>query len=213
MSEIEHEDLHEAFVTIVNIVEPTHCYYDGTYEGHFSESDVNSGSPTHMWPMTVDELETSYKQASSSTWASAGPRKYGNHAYLACDKAYFNRVSAERAAAVLVHEVTHISCGSFTDVQSGSHPPRFWELMCAYANRLFSHLDELEAFLGEIDREGFLDECVQDPNSAMVDRRRETVEERREKMRDDLRRSYRRAKCDPSATEQATLMDVAGNSG
>lgn len=178
------EDYHDAFVAAVNHIEPEHSHYNGTHQYEIRRKD---GDPHEMWPMALSELETTAKKSTSSKWATAGPRsKQGNHAKFAIDIDYFERHSTERCAAIIVHEVTHITVGSFTTVQAGGHPPRFWETYCEYAERIQDRLDVMGQYIGDIDREGFLEEVAEGPNGTMVDRRYETVEERKALMRERL---------------------------
>jgi len=144
---LEREDIHDAFIAAVNHIEPEHAHYNGTHKRERYQKD---GDPLGMWPMKLSELQTSYRRADSNTWASAGPRSTkGNVAGFSSDLSYFQRVLPARRAAVIVHEVTHITAGSFTDVQGGGHPPRFWETFAEYARRIEDDLDILEPYIGQ----------------------------------------------------------------
>jgi len=160
--QMDREDLLDAFLTVLNICEPDHPYSDDVYP--VSRSEVNYG----------------YKKASSNTWASCGPRfdRRSDVVGYSVDKAYMNRVSTERHLAVLVHEVTHVSEGSVSD--GSIHNPAFWREMMFNAWHVRESWDEIRRAFDNPDKEQFITEVITDPNGSMVDRRMETVRERKQ---------------------------------
>ena len=159
---MDRDDLLEAFLTVLNICEPDHPYTDDPYP--VSRSDVDYG----------------YKKESSNVWASCGPKYvgYSKTVIYKVDKAYMNRVSTERHLAVLTHEVTHVTENSGTE--GSTHNPAFWKEMMFNAWQLRESWDEIQQVFENPDKEQFITEVIEDPNKSMVDRRMETVRERKQ---------------------------------
>lgn len=166
-NQLSREDVLEEFLVVLNVCQPEHPHIDDPY------------------PVSEDEVEYTWNRRDSNIWATCGPRPGPIKVKFSADRSYFNRRSAECRLAVLVHEVTHVYHCSSGKGDAG-HPPDFWREMAFYALEARDSIDEIRDVMGEVDLEGFLEECVEDPNQSMVDLRRETVEERREEMRDLL---------------------------
>jgi hypothetical protein len=151
---------------VLNICEPSHPYHCDPY------------------PVSEDDIEYSW---TSRYCAKCGPRRGRNVAYFAINTEYANSCSPESYLSLLTHEVTHITEGGHTD--GGGHNPAFWREVAFHALLVRDSWERIEAaFSGDVSVESYLDLVVRDPNSAVVDRRHETVEERKKKMADLLSR-------------------------
>lgn len=161
--QMNRSDMLDAFVAVVNICEPDH--------------------PTKIdpYPITADEVEFSWTTA---YFAKCGPR-YGNDvAYYAVNTDYVSRQSTERHLALLAHEVSHITEGSHTD--GAIHNKAFWREMAFNATEMRDSWDRIESVFGDCCVELFEEEVIADPNGATVDKRIQTVEERKQKMQDQI---------------------------
>ena len=162
----EREDMHDLFVLVVNTVEPEHPYKDNPY------------------PITKDQVEFGWCQSTSWTWARCGPRNgYNKVAGFSCDIKYFNKQSLERILTVMGHEVTHITEGSHTD--GSVHNQAFWREMVFNCTEIMDNVEVFEDWFGEdLVVSEIAHEVIDDPNASMVDRRTETVEERKQENRE-----------------------------
>lgn len=175
----EREDMTELFCIVANICRPDHSYLG-----------------QDAYPMSKDEVHETWKQSRSSYNASCGPRQnkdVSHHktrkykAKFAVDIEYFNRKSIERILTVIIHEVAHLAEGYHTE--GSSHNPAFWQTYIENAKHILDNMHRMEIWFGErfIDREEFIDELREDPNSSMVDKRMETVSERKNKIEKELK--------------------------
>lgn len=140
---LSHDDIKRAFLTVINITKPSHPYQSKPYP--ISESDINY----------------SYKQRTSSYYASCGPKKRkGNVVIFKADKHYFNNVCPERILAILTHEITHVTVGSHSTVESGSHPPRFWREFGFNAHILLDSWDEIQTVFGDVSKKDFIGQII-----------------------------------------------------
>lgn len=158
---LDRGNLLEAFLTVLNICEPEHPYCDDPY------------------PLTADDVDYGYKQSSGRYYASCGPRKpyKGYTVGYSVDKQYMNRASTPRHLAVLTHEVTHVTEGSHTE--GSIHNKAFWREMMFNAWHVRESWGEIEEQFGPVNKDFFIEEVIHDPNPSMVDRRTETVQERK----------------------------------
>ena len=114
--------------------------------------------------VTEDYIETTYKK---SNWASMYTSDYTME--LGMQTEWWYNHSREERFVVIVHELTHI--------KHPHHKPEFWDSMIDNLR----DIAESDKFR-ELDWEKVTDMAIRDPNSACVDRRSESVEERKEKM-------------------------------
>ena len=135
---LTHEDIKNTLVFLVNIVEPEHPYYENAY------------------PVTNDEISYSYKKSSSSYYASCGPRSRPEKVGFSADKTYFNNVHAERLLAIYAHEMTHITVGRHSSVESGSHPPRFWREFGFNAHVMLDNWEKIQSKFGDVSKRDFI---------------------------------------------------------
>lgn len=136
---LTHEDIKEAFVNVINIVQPEHPYLN------------------YLYPLDKEQIKYSYKQKSSSYYASCGPRRNRNKTVLfKADKYYFNSAEPERILAILVHEVTHVTVGGHSNVENGSHPPRFWREFGFNAHLLLDDWDKITRMFGPVSKRKFI---------------------------------------------------------
>lgn len=166
--ELTHEDIEAVFCELVNIVEPDHPYY--------------SDSP---YPITPSDVKYGYKQASSSLYASCGPRrKYkSNIVSFSADLESFNNRTENELLAVYTHEMTHITVGSHSDEEHGGHPPRFWREMGFNAHLLLDNWDEVSQIFPNATKEGFIGRIISNEiNPYNIDRRYGDVTKRRQEM-------------------------------
>jgi hypothetical protein len=156
-AEMGREDALDAFIAVLNVVQPSHPY----------------GDP---YPVTRDDVEYGVTR---SYLARCGPRKYGRKVSYKTRMTYINQCSRERHLALLTHEVTHITVGSHSEQQGGVHPPRFWTEMAVNALIVQESLSngDLARVFPDADPDRFLEEVVEDPNGSTVDRRYWTVAE------------------------------------
>jgi|AntRauMinimDraft_2_1070382.scaffolds.fasta_scaffold00263_15 hypothetical protein len=140
---LTHEDIKYLFKTVINIVEPSHPYH---YE---------------PYPVNESEIDYSYKKKNSSYYASCGPRKNRNTVVgFSADKYYFNHSSPEHILGILVHEVTHVTVGRHSSVESGSHPPRFWREFGFNAHIMLDSWDEVEQTFGPVSKRNFIGNII-----------------------------------------------------
>lgn len=162
-------DALEAFLAVCNTVEPPHPYEDEPYP--LSGTDVAYG-------------------VTRSYFARCGPRKPDAPHTVAYSTrlTYLQEISRERHLALLTHEVTHVTVGSHSDREHGSHPPRFWDWMATNAEIVADELRRgaLAERFPDADVDVYLDELIADPNASTVDRRYWTVAECRDHLADRL---------------------------
>lgn len=164
---LTHAQIEQIFCDLVNIVEPEHPYTDDPY------------------PITPDDVKYGYKQASSSLYASCGPRSdyKGNVVSFSADKSTFNERDSNEVLAMYVHEMTHITVGSHSDTEGGGHPPRFWREMAFNAHLLLDGWDEVTEIFPDATKEGFIGRIISNEiNKFNIDRRYGSVQLRRHEM-------------------------------
>lgn len=169
MRDKDREFYTDLFVRVANICQPQHPKRDIDY------------------PLDRDDIKQTWKRSDSNSWAHVATYPNEKSVYVvkyAVDIGYFNRKSKERILAITVHEATHIEEGSHTP--GSAHHPRFWEAMCKNGKAVLKNMDMIEPFFN-IDRNNFIEEMIDDPNSYMVDERMETATERKNKMWEDLK--------------------------
>lgn len=160
-------DFLDLFIDVLKLCRPDHPYHsENVYE-----------------ELTRDQIKFSHCKSSSTTWARCGPRRSPHVAFYAIDLAYFQNVRFERALAITVHEITHITIGTQNPGRRAPmHPPAFWNEMAFHAMVVLDHLDELSAKWGFISPEVFRQQIITDPNDYMVDNRSETLDEVQDRM-------------------------------
>jgi len=144
------DDALDAFLAVVNAVEPKHPYYDSPYP--VDREDINFG-----WTRTY--------------FARCGAAKGSHKINYSTRMSYVNEISRERHLALITHEITHIS--TRREYGFSKHPPEFWFRMSKHALQLLDKLEnsDLNEFFPETDIDTYQTEVVQDPNSTTVDRR------------------------------------------
>lgn len=165
--ELTHEQIESIFCDLVNIVEPEHPFVDDPY------------------PITPHDVKYGYKQASSSKYASCGPRRtYNRHTVsFSADKETFNFRTSDEVLAMYVHELTHITVGSHSDQEGGGHPPRFWREMGFYAHLLLDNWEDVTDIFSDATKEGFIGQIISNEiNPYNIDRRYGSVTVRRHEM-------------------------------
>lgn len=175
MKDKDREFYTKLFVRVANICRPTNPDY-----------------PNFEYPMRVDDVHQTWKRSDSSSWAHLGrytPSYIGveptEFVKYAVDLDYFNSQSKERVLTITVHEVTHIEEGSHT---AGSvHNPTFWESMISNGREVIVKIDLVEPFIGEVNINNFVEEMADDPNRTMIDLRMETVDDRKNKIWNELK--------------------------
>lgn len=167
------DDALAAFVAVVNVVRPPHPYHDSPY------------------PVDPDDVDYGVTRTYLAR-CGPHPERSGYEVGYSTRLTFVNEVSRERHLAVLVHEVTHITAGSHSSNQHGSHPPRFWRKMALHAVLMYKSLNEgrLREMFPDADAEVFLREVINEPNKSTVDRRYWTVTECQREVA-DLVNSYK----------------------
>lgn len=164
---MDRTDALDAFIAVVNVVEPEHRYEDSPY------------------PITRDDVDYGVTR---TNLGSCGPRRKESEQTVGYSTrlTYITSCSREEHLALLTHELTHVSIGSYTSEQHGKHPPRFWKRMAFYAIDVYRSLEdgELAAVFPDADPERYLDEVVNDADKPSVDRRYWSVDECQQKMRE-----------------------------
>jgi hypothetical protein len=136
---LTHNDIKKLFVHIVNIVRPSHPYIKDPY------------------PISLSGVKYSYKKASSSYYASCGPRNDRDKPVLfKSDKSYFNDSEPEKVLSIIAHELTHITVGNHSNIENGGHPPRFWRNLGFNAHLILDDWDNVETLFGSISKEKFI---------------------------------------------------------
>lgn len=163
---IEHDEIKSLFVKVLNIVRPDHPYIDNPYP--VSESDIDYG----------------HKKSSSPYYASCGPRRGGLYvAKFAADKSYFNDVTIARILAILTHEVTHVTVGSHSNYEHGSHPPRFFREFGFNAHLVLENWDKLDYIFEGVTKRDFIGSIIKDEvTKSNIDKRYGSVDMRRQEM-------------------------------
>lgn len=164
---MDRTDALDAFIAVVNVVEPDHPHEESPYP--LTRADVDYG-------VTRTKL------------ATCGPRREESEHTVGYSTrlTYIDGCSREEHLALLTHELTHVSIGSHTSEQHGMHPPRFWKRMAFYAVDVYRSLTEgeLAAVFPDADPERYVYEVVNDANKPNVDRRYWSVDECQRKMRE-----------------------------
>lgn len=163
------EEFTELFVDVIRICKPDHPYYE----------DSNPYKN-----ISKDDIVTSYCREDSKYHAKCGPRRDPMVAKYSIDLEYFQSRPLFEDLAINIHEATHITIGSHNEDTSTSHPPRFWVKMCENAKLLLDNWDVVQEKWGPIDARLFKERLMKDPNKEMVDRRRQTVQEVQDKVRE-----------------------------
>lgn len=165
-AEMNREDALDAFLAVLNTVEPEHPYTDDPYP--LSRDGVNYG-------------------VTRTYFAKCGPNETSNKYIVnySTRLTYINEISRERHLALLTHEVTHVTVGNYTSKQHGAHPPRFWKEAANNAVTLREALADgsLLGTFGFVDIGAFNEEIVADVTRPVVDRRYGDVEEYEEGVR------------------------------
>jgi hypothetical protein len=164
---MDRDDALDAFLAVVNLCEPDHPYNDDCYP--LSERNVEYG------------LTRTYH-------AKCGPRSGHGLKWAAYSTrlTHINELTREEHLALLVHEISHITTSKHGEP---SHPPEFWREMAFNALLVRDSIREREngeiwdAF-GDVSEDRFMLEVVENPNGSTVDRRYETVDERKRKQAD-----------------------------
>lgn len=168
-NEMDRDDALDAFVEVVNVIEPPHPFRSSPY------------------PITREDVDFGVTRTSL---ASCGPRSNKSPYTVAYNTRMtaVNEITRERHLALLVHESTHIPVGSGSTEQHGSHPPRFWKGMAFNAVLVYDSLQDgrLAAVFPDADPSGFVQEVIKDPNPQTVDRRYWTVTECKDEVHDIL---------------------------
>lgn len=167
-SQMDRDDLLEAFVAVLNICEPDHPYFDDPYP-------IDKSLVEHTWT-------TAY-------WAKCGPKRGWPHqvSYYS-NKSYVNSLTTEKHLALLTHEVSHVTEGRHSGDKT--HPKAFWREMAFNCWQVRENWVEVQNVFGSVDKETYIEKVVLDPNSSTVDRRMETVDERRATLANQLGYEY-----------------------
>lgn len=156
-----HEEIRRLFIDVLNIIQPEHSRGDDVYPVSFADADF------------------SYCQPSGKYIAKCGSiGRLDEPVYFAADRKWFEHASFEKILVTLVHEVTHVP-----NLPGSTHSPEFWERMVEHANVLLENLDQIDE---DVDVNEFKEEIVNDVNIDLIDRRRVTLEEQKEMIRDML---------------------------
>jgi len=165
-AEMNRDDALRAFVAVLNTVEPDHPYFDDPY------------------PISIDGVNYGVTR---SCYARCGPRsRWAQKVSYKTRMTYINEISRARHLALLTHEVTHIPYNDVDGDQHGVHAPEFWREYAFHAHHVRDGLrdGDLGEMFAPVEVDDYLHEVVQDPNSAIVDRRYETVDERKAELAD-----------------------------
>ena len=166
-SDMDRDDALKAFLAVLNTVRPVH-----PFENH---------------PYPLDEDDVDYKVTRRKP-AIAGPchRRADPTVSYGTRLTYINTISRETHLALLAHEVTHITIGSHSDKQAGSHPPRFWQAYGVNAAVVHDALTngDLGRVFPDTDLSGFLDMVELTVADDVVDSRYWSVEECRHEVFD-----------------------------
>lgn len=165
-NEMTRNDALDAFIAVVNVIEPEHPYSDSPYP--VGRDDIDYGS-------------------TRSYFGRCGPAKNDHTIKYSTRMTYIKTISRERHLALITHELTHITVPSKYGLSN--HPPEFWYQMCQYAKQVKEALlnGPLAEVFPQADPDTFQNEIVSDPNSSTVDRRYWTVSECSETIRSYLR--------------------------
>lgn len=168
-AEMDRDDALEAFVTVANVCEPDHPH------------DSPSG---RVYPLEARNVEYGVCR---TYYARCGPRSGAGLKWASYKTrlSYINNITRARHLALLVHEVSHIP--RTAEYEHGTHPPSFWREMAFHALLVRDSIREgggiTDAF-GDVSEEAFLKEVIEDPNSAVADRRYMSVDETKQLLAD-----------------------------
>jgi hypothetical protein len=126
----------------------------------------NAGHP-------MDDIKTGYRK--SGGWASiTSPSRDGKSIKLQVNTDWWEEATAEEQLGLICHEAAHLKVHSGN---GAAHRPEFWEVNKLVYKEVATHDD-----FQDYDWDKVAEFAEEDPNSNCVDRRSETVEERKEKM-------------------------------
>lgn len=139
-----------------------------------------------------DEPATSAQyEADTFTGRTRTHAKTDGHRLKKINRGHFQMTDAETRFVTLLHEVSHASAGSFGTPGKSAHRPEFWEAFQKNFNAIAdepSHRRVVESLfrdsLGEFDWHRARYRAVQ--QVSQVDKRSETVDERKRKMADAI---------------------------
>lgn len=161
------DELIELFVECVNCAEPEHPYKSDPY------------------PITVEDVDVGWCRSDGPYWAKCGPRNglYTASFSPATDELLSMKFS--KLLAIITHEIAHITEGSHSD--GSVHNKAFWRQMAFMAWQI----REGSSYVGDdglVSDEEYVTEVIEEPNTFTVDKRIETVAERKQEMRELLGR-------------------------
>lgn len=163
-AQLKHKDIRRGFTRVVNILQPEHPYEENPYP--IENKNVNYG----------------YLKASSSAYASCGPRRGNNKVLFKADKKSFQDSSWEKILQIYTHEMTHITVGSHTSEYHGSHPPSFWREYGFLAHNLMDHWEDIQNTFGPCSKIEFAGHVVDDINPYNLDLRYTSVRNQQHEM-------------------------------
>ena len=150
--EMNREHALRAFLTVLNLVEPEHPYFESPY------------------PISADEVDYGYTR---SSFARCGPLMGDQQKIRYSTRMdYINQISRERHLTLITHEISHVPLTT-------GHSREFWREVAVNANTVSESLrgGELADIFQPVDVEKYRDEIARDPNAATVDRRYWSVKE------------------------------------
>lgn len=175
-AEMDRTDALDAFLAVVNCCEPDHPHAGKT--------------GPDLYPLERRNVNYGHTR---SYYARCGPRNGAGLEWVSYSTrmTYINEIGRARHLALLVHEVSHITEGH--TIGEARHPPSFWREVAFNALLIRDSIREgpggaIPDAFGQVSEDRFLREVIEDPNAATVDRRSETVGERRAQMADLLGR-------------------------
>jgi len=159
------DELVQFFINCVNCAEPEHPYL------------------TEPYPIERDDLYLGWSRSDGPYIAKCGPRNGSNTVGFFPDVDSLLNMNFPYLMAVMTHEISHITEGKHT--AGATHNKAFWRAMAFNAWQLRENSPYIGAG-GLVTEEAYVIEVVEEPNSFTVDRRIETVAERKQEMKELL---------------------------
>lgn len=145
---------------------------------------VNTTKPEHPrfddpYPITRDDTKIGYCRSDGPYIAKCGPGWGDTVVRFDLDTDYILSMRFENLMAVITHEMAHITHGRHTD--GGTHNKPFWREMAFLAWEMREKSD----YIGHgrpVSEISYVTSVINEPTEDTVDKRIETVRERREEM-------------------------------
>lgn len=159
---LNHADILQTFIDVVNIIQPKHPYF----------------TRSELYPVSFDEIQYHYRKNDMIAGCKPKPQK-DIPILFSANKKIYNSASPEKILSVNVHEATHVTVGSHSNKEHGTHTPEFWRKMGFNTHKILDEWHNIKPKYN-ISKEEFIGDIVNnDINSENLDQRYTSVIDQR----------------------------------